>query len=146
VEALNIILLTFGILAVVFGATFLVLRQMRVRGEQEVRTRYPNAKLVIPSAVFFGQQSKGVGQLRGNGTLAITDREVYFRKWVSPTEHIIPIARIEAIESPRAFLGKSYGRPLLKLNYRRDDGQPDSIAWYVPNLEAAASQIEALRP
>lgn len=144
VGALSIILLTFGILLVVFAIVFAAVRGMKTRGEAAVRDRYPDARLIIPNAVFFGQESKGLGQVRGNGTLAITEREVYFRKWLPATEYTIPLSSIQAVETPTSFLGKSYGRPLLKLVYRDENGQPDSIAWYVPQLEAVTKALRGI--
>lgn len=144
-EPIAIVALVFAILLVVFTLMFLVLRSLTAQGEAAVRARYPDARLVIPSANFFGQESRGVGQLRGNGTLALTDQQIYFRKWVPVTEYTIPFASIQAIETPLAFLGKSYGRRLLKIVYLTDAGTRDSIAWYVPNLDAVKDQIEMLR-
>jgi hypothetical protein len=145
VDTLGMVLLTSGALVVAFAAAFLVVRGLKTRGETAVRSRYPDARLVMPNAMFFGQQSKGVRQLRGNGTLAITDRELYFRKWAPAAEHIIPISAIQVIETPLAFLGKSYGRPLLKIVYRTDNEQTDAVAWYVPDLDSVREQLEMLR-
>lgn len=48
------------------------------------RNHYPEAKLVIPDAYFYGQESKGmtgtksIRQMSGNGILALTDKEICF--------------------------------------------------------------------
>ena len=95
--------------------------------------------------MFFGQQSKGATQLRGTGTLLLTDDALYFRKWVPMTEYIIPFDSIVSIETPKGHLGKTYGKPLLKVNYRSAGGGADSIAWYVRDLESVKAQIERKR-
>jgi hypothetical protein len=144
-----IALLTVSVLivffAIVFGAVFLFLRPMASRNIAAALERHPSAQVLERAAMFFGQESKGVTQLRGNGTLLLTERELYFRKWVPMTEYVIPLRSITAIETPKGHLGKTYGKPLLKVSYQRDDGQPDSIAWYVRDLDAAIAQVEAMR-
>ena len=30
---------------------------------------------------FFGQESLGLGQIRGNGVLVLTEKELYFEMW-----------------------------------------------------------------
>ena len=144
-NAIEIVLLTAAILLIVLAVTFLVVRQLRTRGEADVRAKYPAARLVIPNALFVGQESKGVAQVRGNGTLAVTDREMYFRRWLPDTEYVILLDSIQTIETPLAFLHKSYRRPLLRVNYRAENGQPDAMGWYVPDAESVKRQIEALR-
>ncbi|MCK4953145.1 hypothetical protein KAS14_05120 [Candidatus Bathyarchaeota archaeon] len=38
------------------------------------------------SANFFGQESLGLGQVRGNGVLVLTEKELYFEMW-SPKKY-----------------------------------------------------------
>jgi predicted secreted protein len=144
-----IALLTVSVLivffAIVFGVVFLFLRPMASRNIAAALERHPSAQVLERAAMFFGQESKGVTQLRGTGTLLLTEHEVYFRKWVPMTEYVIPLGSITSIETPNVHLGKTYGKPLLKVSYQREDGQPDSIAWSVRDLDAAIAQVEAMR-
>ncbi len=144
-DALIPVIVTFVILLIAFVAVGFFLRRLATQNEAAARAKYPAARLVVPDAVFFGQESRGMAQLRGNGTLVISDSELYFRKWVPLTEYTIPLNRIESIESPKVYLGKSYGRPLLKINYRREDGQSDSMGWYVPDVESVRGQVDVAR-
>lgn len=114
------------------------------RRAEAVRQRFPNAIAVVPGANFFGQESKGVLQTRGNGTLVLTDTELYFEKFIPRQEIHIPLSTIQRIETAKSHLGKTVFRPLLKVVYQNEAGQPDSIAWLVPDVEGLKQQLEAL--
>lgn len=124
-------------------ATYVVVIWILKRRANRVRQRFPQAALVVPAANFFGQESRGTAQVRGNGTLILTDTELYFEQLVPRREFHIPLSSITAVETPRSHLGKSVGRPLLKVAYRDDEGNPDSIAWYVTNLDTVQSTLES---
>jgi hypothetical protein len=119
---------------VVFGGVFVVLRNVARQKEASARERYPNARHIDRAASFFGQESRGVTQLRGNGTLLLTDSDLIFEMWVPNREFRIPLRSIQAIENPASFLGKSRFTPLLKVVYTNDQGTTDSMAWQVPDL------------
>lgn len=124
---------------------FAGVKRMAAGREQAMRQRFPTARTILPNVNFFGRESDGAAQLRGNGTMALTSSEIVFERWVPRKEYHIPFARIQAIETPRAFLGKSSGRRLLKVVYTSDSGQTDAIAWLVPDLEALKQTLENLR-
>lgn len=142
---LTIIIALLLLFVIIFGAAQLFIRNLASRNLTTALERFPGAHILGRDALMFGQQSKGVAQLRGNGTLLLTERELYFRKWITTTEYIIPLGSVTSIETPRGYLGKTYSKPLLKINYQRDDGQRDSIGWYVRDLEAVIAKIEAAR-
>ncbi len=85
-------------------------------------------------ANFFGQESKGYAQLRGNGVLVITGKELYFEMWMPERELSVPLSSILRIETPRFYLGKTKGYPLLKVVFRNSRGEVDSMAWMVRDL------------
>ncbi|MFX1396702.1 MAG: hypothetical protein ACFFAS_06615 [Promethearchaeota archaeon] len=62
----------------------------------------------------------------------------------TPIKFRIPISNIVGIEKPNTHLSKSIGRPLLKLNLRNDMGEKDSVAWWVPKLDAWEETISKL--
>lgn len=132
---------TIGGLILVFAGV----KRVAARREQAMRQRFPTARTILPNVNFFGRESDGAAQLRGNGTMALTGSEIVFERWVPRKEYRIPFAAIQAIETPRAFLGKSVGQRLLKVVYTSDSGQTDSIAWLVPDLEALKQTLENLR-
>ena len=134
-----IVVVVFAIIAVVF----LALQRVATARAQAARERFPNAKMIFPSANFYGQESQGVMQLRGNGTLVLTDSELYFGMWLPQREFHIPISAIEKVETPTSFLGKTNFRPLVKVVYRNEAGQTDAMAWLVQNVEGLKGAIEA---
>lgn len=128
-----VIILMLG-LAVVIGGVVVVLRNIARQKEASAWKRYPNARQIDRAAHFFGQESRGVTQMRGNGTLILTDSDLIFEMWVLNTEFRIPLRSIQAIENPSWFLGKSRFTPLLKVVYTNDQGATDSMAWQVRDL------------
>jgi hypothetical protein len=84
-------------------------------------------------ANFFGLESRGRAQLRGNGGLILTEKMLHFvMLW--PKRHIqIPLHDITGIEFVRRHCGKTIiGRDLLKVCVTHE-GRSDAFAWFVPN-------------
>ncbi|MGD9573486.1 MAG: hypothetical protein AB7V62_16525 [Thermoleophilia bacterium] len=79
----------------------------------------------------LGEQSRGKGQVRGNGHLAVTDDAIAFALMVPRRTLVIPRDRVTAVEEVRTHLGKWVGRPLVRVSFRREDGSPDAIAFDV---------------
>jgi len=96
----------------------------------------PMVKLA-QSVNFFGQESKGVGQVRGNGCLILTDSELYYEMWWPKLSLRIPRHMIKNVENPppKWHLKKTKGYPLLKIHFVNEQGHDDSAAWFVPELE-----------
>lgn len=132
-------------IGIVFRLVFGRLRGMARQSEENARQQYPDARLIDAGALFFGQQSRGVTQMRGNGTLIVTDSEVIFQQWVTNKEFRIPLSAIQSIENPTSFLGKWQGVPLLKINFLDDSGQPDAMAWRLRDLSGTQRVIEEAR-
>ena len=139
-----ILLMVVILMGVLVFSLYLLRRQITNR-TQAARERFPNAKLIIPSANFYGQESKGVMQLRGNGTLVLTDTELYFEQWIVQREFRIPLAAIQALETPSSYLGKTNFRPLLKVVFRDESGHTDSMGWLVGDVEALKRAVDAAR-
>lgn len=134
VFVLVLVVVLLLVFAIVFGGTLLVLRNIARKKEASARERYPYAKHIDRSASFFGQESLGAMQMRGNGMLILTDSELIFEQWVTNKEFRIPVRNIQAIENPKAFLGKSRFVPLLKVVYTNDQAVMDAMAWQVRDL------------
>ena len=142
----GLVLILGLVFVVIFGGVFVVLRQTARRAEAGARERYPQARQVDRAASFFGQQSRGVTQLRGNGTLILTDTELVFEQWVTNQVFRIPLRSIQAIENPTSFLGKSRFAPLLKVVYTNEQGATDAMAWQVPDLGGWMRLLTEARP
>jgi hypothetical protein len=152
VDAVNVILPVLGIvvgtllvIGVIFFFVFTALRRVAAQRGEEAQQKYPGAKAIIRGASFFGQQSRGVTQARGNGTLVLTGDKLVFELWLPRREFEIPLSSISAIETPTSFLGKSRFTPLLKVAYQNESGQSDAMAWQVPDLEGLKRTLEETR-
>lgn len=143
VVVLLVVLLVF--FATVFGGTLLVLRSVARKKEASARARYPNARRIDRAASFFGQESRGRTQMRGNGTLILTDSDLVFEMWVPNKQFRIPLQKIQALENPSSFLGKSRFAPLLKVVYTGEQGTTDAMAWQVPDLSGWMRDINQAR-
>ena len=86
---------------------------------------------------YLGQETKGLGQVRGNGCLILTDTELYYEMWVPKRILRIPRKNILRVENPppKWHLKKTKSRLLLKVHFINDEGKEDSAAWIVPHLE-----------
>ena len=102
--------------------------------QEEILKKFEGQKVLgaFGSANFFGLESKGVKQIRGNGFLVLTENKLYFEMWVKPRTIIeIPIKSIKKIETVKSHLYKSRFNPLLKVIFTNDIGEIDSVAWMV---------------
>lgn len=137
----GVLVLIAVLLGILFGVIFWQVRRVQARRLAELSQRYPKAKEVLPNVNFFGRKSEGVGQMRGNGTMLITDDELVFELWIPRKLIVIPLENITSIATPKSFLGKSYFKPLLQLDFTDETGRDDSAAWFVPDLEATIMMV-----
>ena len=101
----------------------------RFKKEGSIINRY------YPYANFFGQESAGLKQIRGNGTLVLTDKALYFALWKPNREYTIPLNEIIGIEKTKWHLKKTKGIMMLKVVFNNAKGEQDSIAWIVDKLD-----------
>lgn len=144
-SAIGLIFVVAVAFALVFGGVLVMLRNTARQKEASAQKRYPGARQIERAASFFGQESRGVTQMRGNGTLILTDSELIFEMWVLNREFRIPLRSIQSLENPTSFLGKSRFTPLLKVVYINEQGETDSMAWQVPDLSGWMHQINDAR-
>lgn len=140
----GVIVLVVSILAIVFAA-LLVVRWVTSRRLNALRERFPGALRTEP-AKFYGQESRGVGQLRGNGVLVLLSDRLIFEMLVPSREYTIPLSRIVRTESPKSYLGSTNFRPLLKVVFQGEAGKLDSMAWLVRDIPDWQAQIGARPP
>ena len=121
----------------------LVLGTMAPALQRRIDAAYTPDQIVLKdlNAVTFGLQSRGVFQGRGNGALVLTaDELAWFRFIPERTDLRIPRQSITKVDTAKVHLGKTYGRDLLRVSFD-NDGEPDSIAWYVTDLGAWLTQL-----
>jgi hypothetical protein len=92
----------------------------------------------------FGQESKGIFQIRGYGTLTLTASALEFVMLFPRRTWTIPLPCITDLQTPLSHLRKTRGRPLLKVLYRNEVGELDSIAWEVRELQEWINAIAAV--
>ena len=83
----------------------------------------------------FGIRSKGAGQLRGAGYLALFDDELVFVQAIAKNQVRAKLSDIVGVTTPRSFLGKTQGVKLLAVEWRTGDAS-DQVALRVPDLDA----------
>lgn len=141
---------TVGCSILVVLVVLFALRQfaqgLRARGRAEIDKRYPSSEVLLQEtlAQSFGQQSKGVTQLRGSGALALTSTELFFVMYMPTSELRIPLTSVEAVSLVRSHLGKTQGTNLLHVRYK-GAGIEDAIAWRLPDPAAWKAKIDSLR-
>ena len=131
------------------AALFMILRStmgaVRKKLEAHVEEKFDKKEIVAAStgANFFGQQSKGGRQIRGNGALVLTKEALYFVRAAPLKEFSLPIQSITEVTLPRSFAGKSIFSALLCIHYRADE-QQDAMAWAIKDPKQWKAAIEAL--
>lgn len=115
---------------------------------KEIFEQFKGTNVVISAqnVNYFGQESKGLGQVRGNGSLILTDYELYYEMWAPKRILRIPRKNIQQVENPppKWHLKKTKSRPLLKVHFINDEGKEDSAAWIVPNLDQWIQSVSGL--
>lgn len=107
----------------------------------EQRTAGQDVIMQTGNANSFGQSSKGIKQIRGNGALILTRQEIQFLMAVPRSKITIPLSQVTSVSLLRSHLGKTVFKPLLWVEYQSLEG-PDSIAWAVQHPEQWKSAIE----
>jgi len=103
----------------------------------EIYENFRDIKLLISNdrANFFGQKSLGVRKIRGNGVLLLSKKELFFGMWKPKRDYVIPVRIITEISNPKSHMHRSINRPLLKIDFKNEQGESDSAAWYVQELD-----------
>lgn len=103
----------------------------------EILKNFDSSKIILgpSSANSFGQESLGLGQVRGNGILILTNNELFFGMYLPKKDFNIPLNAIAKIDIVKSHLKKTKSRKLLKVHFTNMNGQPDSIAWLINDLD-----------
>ena len=126
---------------IVFPIVFLLflimrfLKNLQAKRLMEVteKLKGKNILCITSNSNFFGLESVGMLQVRGNGVLVLTDEELLFSMWTPKKEISIPLKSIKKTEIVKSFLGKTKFRPLLKVVFQNEKNETDSAAWLVSN-------------
>lgn len=113
-------------------------------GRERLEARYQAGEVILsdPAANFFGLESKGSAQVRGNGALALTADHLWFSLLTPQTEITIPLADVLEVSLVEGHLGKTMASPLVHVRFRAADGE-DAAAWLVRDPERWQREIAA---
>ena len=102
----------------------------------EIYAKYMSKDVLITDDMvnFFGLESLGSWKIRGNGVLILTKKELFFGMWKPKKELLIPVKSIIEVRNPKSHMYRSAFRPLLKIIFKNESGESDSVAWYVRHL------------
>jgi hypothetical protein len=79
----------------------------------------------------LGEESQGMTRVVGSGHLVVTEDAIVFAM-AGPADTLrIPRDRVTGVEEARSHLGAWAGRRVLRVDFVRDDGRPDAIAFDV---------------
>ena len=133
----------FGCLIVLLITFSLILGRARKRSITEVQHRFESEHMILMAlnASYFGEQSRGVRQIRGNGALVLTGKELYFLRAYPRKETIIPLELITSVSLRNSHLGKTIFQSLLWVEFQTET-TVDSVAWAVNNPDEWKQAIE----
>lgn len=136
------------VVAAGLGIFFTVFFQnMKSAGMERMQEHFPAQEIVRSeqTANFLGLESRGRGQIRGNGVLALTRNELWFSRFVMRDDISIPTDSIQEVRLVNAHLGKRIlGRQLLYVSFLTSD-TIDAAAWLVADPQEWKRIIESLR-
>lgn len=143
------IILLVGLLPLIVIIVFIFAASVKIMmksAAEDLNQRYPKAGWILKEPVnFFGVESIGMKQVRGNAILILTEKVLVCRLIAPVRWTEIRIETISGIEHPRSFLGKSKGKELLVVNFTNDKGEPDALGFLVKDPQQWATEINRLR-
>ncbi len=141
-ESLKILLPLFAGLLVFLAVIRLALGYFKKRFQEEIRRKFVGKHVVRESigVNFFGQSSRGLGQIRGNGALVLTPDELYFVMFAPRKQLTIPLVTVTSVSTPRSHLGKTVGMRLLRVDFRSSSGE-DAAAWALRGVDEWTSDL-----
>lgn len=137
------IVIAIAVITAVVVATRAAVRRVASASAQAIEREFAGVDLVrtAPMANYFGLESKGGKQIRGNGALVLTADEVWFQRAGADGPLRVPRGSITGASVVRSHAGKTVGRPLVRIDFAGADG-PDAAAWYVPDAEAWVAELQ----
>jgi len=142
-----LIFLIVSWIIILFAVLMFVFSSLQKKNLRRISEEFKNKEVLLMSSGvnFFGQESGGIAQLRGNGSLILTKEELFYQMWMPKREIRISISSIYRVELVKSFLGRR--RPFflfLKVVFTSKEGKQDSIAWLVKNPKDWKQKIEEL--
>ncbi len=124
-----------------------LLKPMQTFGQQRLHECFADDQILRSetSANFFGLESRGRGQIRGNGVLALTREELWFSQFITGKEIRISLVEIQAVSLVNSHLGKRvFGHQLVKVEFQTATAtEVDAAAWLVGDPSSWKAAIES---
>jgi len=143
----GVAILAIGVLKLVMVAARRVEDRVDRAAAERVASRHSPEEMLLTETManFFGEQSRGPAQLRGNGGLVLTDDSLVFHMLVPDRTITIPLEDVREVSLVRSHLGKTVRRDLLHVRYAVPEGT-DAIAWFVRDPETWRRTLEERSP
>jgi len=140
------LIITLSVVFLAVGVLVFWLKMVFRDRREEVAKRFRRKKILrqFDMANFYGLESLGRAQARGNGVLVLTQEELYFLKALPRRETVIPVSAITAVSNRRSHLGKSNLVKLLRVEFE-NSGKPDAVAFAVDDIDAWTREVEQVR-
>lgn len=118
----------------ILAGVWLYIRRMRSKISEKFRKIH--GRPVCSDIVnYYGQQSRKGFEWRGMSLLWLTPSEIILYRFIPRKKLVIPVASVIDVHSSRHFTGKPSLKPLLNIQYARDDGHHDVIACAVSDYD-----------
>ena len=131
--AATVLLILVGTLAVSAVVAVVIVRRGRVRAQERL-AEVPGPMLRSTAATSLGTESQRGDQVRGTGTLVLTEAEVAFAQWRPDHLIRIPRAGIIEVDTTRSHLDKTMNHDVLRIRWATPDGE-DTVAFFVRDLD-----------
>ncbi len=128
-------LVTFFVL--VAFLLILFLRRLSRKALTQAMENWESEGVILSERVsnFFGRESAGYAQVRGNCAFLLTEAGLRHLMWSPRRQLTINWDKVRKAEKVKYHLGKTKLRHLVKVHFINEKGEPDSAAWYVRNVE-----------
>ncbi|WDE01684.1 hypothetical protein [Thalassomonas actiniarum] len=114
---------------------FLWRRQQLV--QERVERKIAGQKVIMPTEhiMLRALESSGYSQASGMGYIALTEDFLYFELILLDLVIAVPTARLQGVEFVRRLKGVSPVRKMLRIMFINENGEDDSIAVNVKEME-----------
>lgn len=143
----GVVIASLGVLKLVLVVWGRVADRVDRAAAARVAERHAPEEMLLHETManFFGEESRGPAQMRGNGGLVLTRHALVFHMLVPDRTITIPLQDIREVSLVRSHLGKRVGRDLVHVRYAVPDGT-DAIAWFVRDPATWRRELEARSP
>ncbi len=137
------LLIGFGSIIIIWFFVYLKRKQDQTEENFQKRFSGKNIRLLDKYAMFIAQESDGYSHFRGMGYLVLTDDELYFERQLGNKVIPLPITSIVQVGDTKRLGGQNPGKTMLKISFKDNNGENDSIALCVKELAQWKKEIAA---